>query len=130
MFEISIYFSIMYIIINYVNKGYFLKWHILEIISNNLLMDIYLIIVFIFFGILWIYIAYLVVKLKGESQKINKIIYAYCIFWTIIFVVFAFFFINNNHFYFTDRIFIVVISWALSVKNSSFCLDLIQLKNE
>ena len=127
MFLLSIYFSIMYVSINYVNKGYFLKWHILEIVSKNLVTDIQLILCFIFLGFIWVYTGYIMVKSKIIIKKINikKIFYIYCITWSIIFVSFAIYFINSNKFYFTDRIFIVVVSWSLAFKNSSCCLDLL-----
>lgn len=126
IFIIGIYFSIMYVSINYVNKGYFLKWHVLEIVSNNLITDIQLILFFVFFGFIWVYSGYLMKgKIKGKQRQFKKIIYLYCLFWTIVFVTFGLYFINNNLFYFTDRIFIVVVSLALALKNSSFCLDIL-----
>jgi len=68
MLVISIYFSIMYITINYVSKGYFLKWHILEIISDNLIIDIQLILCFISFGLIWVYTGHLIIKMNVQTK--------------------------------------------------------------
>lgn len=132
MFEISIYFSFMYIIINFVNKGYLLKWHILEIVSSNLITDIGLILLLMAVGLLWVYLGYQIVLLEAGATHghTQNIMYTVCIFWTFSFVAFAHYVINHHHFYFTDRIFIIVVSWSLAVKNSSFCLDLVERGRE
>ena len=50
----------------------------------------------------------------------------YCLVWFVVFVGGALFALSRVNFYFTDRILIVVCSWALPVKTASYCLDRLQ----
>jgi len=53
----------------------------------------------------------------------QTIIWTFCACFAAIFVLGGLWFIYTFDFYFTDRIFIVVISWAFPVKTTSYCLD-------
>lgn len=57
MFECGIYFCIVYTMINYINKGYFLQWDILLTIINNLSWDSLAITFSLVFSLLEIYLA-------------------------------------------------------------------------
>lgn len=113
----------MYIVSNYINKGYFLKWDILQTIGNNLVEDTCVISLFIGLAILQMYIGNLLSKLIDNLDTKMKYVYGYCFGWLCFFVLIGLYVINAKHFYFTDRIFIVVVSWALPVKTASYCID-------
>lgn len=113
----------MYIVSNYINKGYILKWDILLTITNNLIEDSSIISLFISLAVLQMYLNHLLSKLYQCSSHKLQYVYAYCFGWMCFFVSIGLFVINTMDFYFTDRIFIVVVSWALPVKTASYCID-------
>jgi hypothetical protein len=57
LFESGIFFSLMYIVTNLLNKGYVLKWGILLTIANNLIDDIQVICCFAALSFLQMYLA-------------------------------------------------------------------------
>ncbi len=111
----------MYIVSNYINKGYFLKWDILQTITNNLLGDSSVILLFVVLALLQMYIRNLMNRMHISSR--TAVVYGYCLIWLGLFVIIGLYVINAKHFYFTDRIYIVVVSWALPVKTASYCID-------
>lgn len=113
----------MYIVSNYINKGYFLKWDILQTIANNLVEDTAIISTFLALSLLQMYLTHLISKIYHNTNNKLQVMYAYCFVWLCLFVLIGLYVINAKHFYFTDRIFIVVVSWALPVKTASYCID-------
>ena len=117
----------MYIASNYMIKAYFLKWDILQTITNNFIEDVAVICLLVFLGLVQIYLGHLLLKIYRKDERKAVATYLYCLAWLALFVSLGLYVINTNNFYFTDRIFIVVVSWALPVKTASFCID--QLTN-
>ena len=113
----------MYIVSNYINKGYFLKWDILQTIANNLVQDAAIICTFVGLSLLQMYLSNLISKIYHNNGSKMQVLYGYCFVWLCLFVLMGLYVINAKHFYFTDRIFIVVVSWALPVKTASYCID-------
>jgi hypothetical protein len=70
-FEVLIYllachFPIIYMILNYINKGYLLKWDVLETVVNNLTLDFLVFLTFLGLALLQIYIMELILKIKTD----------------------------------------------------------------
>jgi hypothetical protein len=63
IFECGIYFAFVYTIVNYINKGYFLKWDILLTIANNSYWDALAVVLFLSFAITQIYFSNLLLPL-------------------------------------------------------------------
>ncbi len=125
LFESGIYFSLMYIVTNLINKGYVLKWHILHTITANLIEDLTVISSFALLSFMQMYLTLLLLRVMSR-----KGVYCYCLIWLGVFVAIGLYAINTLDLYFTDRIFIVVVSWALPVKTASFCIDQMSSKDQ
>lgn len=123
MFESGIYFCILYTVSNYFNTGHILKWDILSIIINNLRWDAYAIGAGLLLAFLQMYLSHLLIRVTKTMNNKNAIMYTYCILWLFLFVVAGIYVMNFIEFYFTDRIFIIVVSWSLPVKTGSYCID-------
>jgi len=63
IFECGMYFAFVYMIINYINKGYFLKWDILLTIANNSYWDGLAVALSLIFSLTQIYLADLLLPL-------------------------------------------------------------------
>jgi hypothetical protein len=122
LFECGIYFSLMYIVSNYINKGYLLQWDVLSTIANNFIEDVAVISSLVALAFLQIYLSTLLLR-QLPAQRQATYVYGYCLAWLGLFVGSGLLAINTINFYFTDRIFIVVVSWALPVKTASYCID-------
>ena len=123
MFECGIYFSLMYIISNFLNKGYLLKWDVLSFIADNFIHDVYVIFSLIAIGLLQMYLAQRIIKTLINLKNRQHIMNIYAFVWFCGFIGAGIIALSRGNFYFTDRIFIVVVSWALPVKTASFCID-------
>jgi len=108
--------------INYINKGYFLKWDILLTIINNLSWDTLAVSLSLIFSLVEIYMADLLLPLFKDEQKRRLFTYIYSACWLCFFVGGGLVLISIINFYFTDRILIVVLSWAFPVKTASYCI--------
>ena len=113
----------MYIVTNLINKGYVLKWDILQTITSNLIEDLTVISSFAGLSFMQMYLGMLLLRVMSP-----KIMYFYCLLWLGVFVGVGLYAINTLDLYFTDKIFIVVVSWGLPAKTASFCID--QLPSE
>lgn len=92
-------------------------------VANNLVSDFMAISLAMLLAIIQIYLVDLLIRLPLGSSSKKWMVYGYCAFWLCLFVVGALVLISTLEFYFTDRIFIVVCSWAIAVKTSSYCID-------
>lgn len=63
IFECGMYFAFVYMIINYINKGYFLKWDILLTIASNSYWDGLAVALSLIFSLTQIYLADLLLPL-------------------------------------------------------------------
>ena len=63
MFECGIYFFIVYTMVNFINKGYFLKWDILLTILNNFYGDTIAVTVSLFLSLAQLRLADLILPL-------------------------------------------------------------------
>jgi len=87
-------------------------------IGNNLVWDGAATLTFFLLSLLQVKVGKLLLKIFNKTT-----ISVYCLIWLIVMVNFGIWVIGSRDFYFTDRIFIVVLSWALSAKTGSYCLD-------
>lgn len=117
------HFAIFYTVTNYINKGYLVKLDVLATVANNLVWDFMAISTAMLLAILQIYLVDLLIRLPLSSHSKKLMVYGYCAFWLSVFVVSALVVVSAWDFYFTDRIFIIVCSWGIPVKTSSYCLD-------
>jgi hypothetical protein len=69
------------------------------------------------------YLAGLLVRMTNHIKGQEARVYLFCLVWLGIFVAIGLYAINSLSLYFTDKIFIVVVSWALPVKTASYCID-------
>ena len=127
MFLIAIHFAVIYMVTNYINKGYILKWDVLHIVGSNLVEDAAAISSMIGFAMVELYLGDLMIKMLRNMKGREVIAFGYCLVFGCVFVGGGLYLISQVDFYFTDRIFIVVVSWAMPVKTASYCLD--RLKN-
>jgi hypothetical protein len=122
LFLVAVHFAIIYIVTNYVSKGYLLKWDVLSTVAGNLFETVVAIGAAMLFALLEIYTADAIIHTLGE--KLGKSwVWLYCGLWLVGSVVGGWYLISGVRFYFTDRIFVVVVSWTFPVKTASYCLD-------
>jgi hypothetical protein len=127
MFECGIYFCLLYTVANYLNRGYILQWHTLDIITNNLFHDASAMTTGLILAFIQMHLASPLLTLLRSHPQQTKLLYVYCGVWLLLFVVGGLMVMQTVQFYFTDRIFIVVVSWSLPVKTASYCIDQLQM---
>ena len=123
MFLIAVHFAVVYMVTNYINKGYILKWDVLQIVGSNLVEDLAAISSMIGFAVVQLYLGDLVIRVLRNMKGREIIAFGYCLLFGCAFVGGGLYLISRVDFYFTDRIFIVVVSWAMPVKTASYCFD-------
>lgn len=96
---------------------------VLITVANNLVWDFIAISLAMLLALIQIYLVDLLIRLPLSSEYKKWMVYGYCCFWLCFFVMGALILISTLDFYFTDRIFLVVCSWGIAVKTSSYCLD-------
>ena len=123
IFLITVHFAFIYLLTNYLQKGYILNWTVLLAIFNNLIWDGEVILGGVVLVLRQIYISDGIGRLVRNSKNRHVVIYGYCFLWLVGFVVGGLVVMGGVDFYFTDRILIVVCSWAFPVKSASYCMD-------
>jgi len=118
-----VHFAIIYLLTNYLQKGYILNWTVLRTIFNNLILDMQVVLTGVVLVLGQIYLSDLIGRMLKNNKYRYGIIYGYCLVWLAIFVLGGVAIINHYDFYFTDRIFIVVCSWTFPTKSGSYCID-------
>ena len=117
IFLYAIYFCINYCLINYLNRGLPIQPQILTVIVKNLIWDAVAVLVLLAMATVQVRVGRLLGKKLGFA-----LMGLYCGVWLVLLVGTGLYLISSIDFYFTDRILIVVMSWALSAKTASFCL--------
>ena len=117
IFISAVVFCIGYTLLNLINRGKPFQPHVLALIVSNLVWDGAAMLLLLVLAALQIRMA---IFIGGKLS--TTLMGIYCGAWLCGLVGLGLWLVNSIDFYFTDRIFIVVVSWSLSVKTASFCL--------
>lgn len=87
MFECGIYFCLLYTVANFLNRGYILQWHTLDIITSNLYHDASAMTTGLILAFVQMYLARPLLALLRTHPQQTKLLYLYCGLWLLLFVV-------------------------------------------
>jgi len=93
-------------------------------------MDLSVITICLLLAIAQMYICQLMLNIVKHSLNKYRMVYGYCLVWMMVFVVGMGWVLGSFDFYFTDRIFIVVIGWSAPVKTASYCIDYLHMMEQ
>ena len=113
-FMYSIYFIVVYPVLNYLHGEDLFGMAILTVVETNILWDFLSVLLFIFLSLVLIQISHM--------HIFSSLIFQLALI-SGTFVGSGLLIANAYQLYFTDRIFIIVLSWSFFVKTVSFILD-------
>lgn len=122
----TIYFSIVYPALNFMKTGTFFQKALFKMLQTNLFWDIASIVIFLI-------LSFCLMSLSSFTKAICKnltktqigfvFIPLIGVLWSL-FVGIGLYIVRNFPMYFTDKIFIVVMSWAFCIKTLSYIFDM------
>lgn len=122
----TIYFSIVYPALNYMKTGTFFQKALFKMLQTNLFWDIASIVIFL---ILSFCLMSLSSFTKAICRNLTKTQIGFVfipligVLWSL-YVGIGLYIVRNFPMYFTDKIFIVVMSWAFCIKTLSYIFDM------
>lgn len=122
----TIYFSIVYPALNYMKTGTFFQKALFKMLQTNLFWDIASIVIF---SILSFCLMSLSSFTKAICKNLTKTQIGFVfipligVLWSL-YVGIGLYIVRNFPMYFTDKIFIVVMSWAFCIKTLSYIFDM------
>lgn len=122
----TLYFAFVYPALNYMKTGNFFQKALFKILEANLLCDIASILLFLALSFCFMELSRLTKAIcKNLTKTQTKLVFIPLIgvLWSL-YVGIGLFIVRNFHMYFTDKIFIVVMSWAFCIKTLSYIFDM------
>lgn len=122
----TIYFSIVYPTLNYLKTGSFFEKALFKMLQTNVFWDMAAILIFLLLSFCLMSLSSLtkaICKNLTKTQTTLVFIPSIGILW-LIYVGIGFYIVRNFPMYFTDKIFIVVLSWAFFIKTLSYIFNM------
>lgn len=122
----TIYFSIVYPALNYMKTGNFFEKALFKIVQTNLIWDFVSILIFLVLSFCLIQCSSLTKAIcKNLTKNQTRLVFIPLIgvLWSL-FVGIGLYIVRNFPMYFTDKIFIVVMSWVFCIKTLSYIFDM------
>lgn len=122
----TIYFSIVYPALNYMKTGNFFQKALFKILQTNLFWDFFSLLIFLFMSFCLMSISSLTKPLlkKLTKNQISMLFILLIGFLWSLYVGIGLYIVRNYPMYFTDKIFIVIMSWAFCIKTLSYIFDM------
>ena len=121
----TLLFSIVFPALNYIKTGNFFQKAYFKMIETNLYWDVISLIVFILLSVCLMSVSHITKKLSKNLTKNNvRILFISLIglLW-LVYIGIGLYIVKNYPMYFTDKIFIVVMSWNFFIKTLSYIFD-------
>lgn len=113
-FMYSVIFTITYPLLNFLEHKDLFGITVIKLVETNLIWDLISALLFIFLAFIFIQLE----KMLGKNYY--RALMAATL---VVFMACGFFIVRNYRMYFSDRIFIVVLNWALCAKTLSYIHD-------
>jgi hypothetical protein len=121
----TLYFAIVFPALNYIKTGNFFEKAYFKIIETNLFWDALSMLVFILLSVCLMSLSHINKTLSKRLTKNNVTILfigLVGLLW-LIYIGIGLYIVRNYPMYFTDKIFIVVMSWTFFIKTLSYIFD-------
>lgn len=112
-FVYSLYFILVFPILKFMKEGTVMDLAVIKVTQTNLIWDVVSLTCFVFVACVFLTMG----KPWNRSRKLMIVVYL------LSFVGLGYYVVDNIEMFFTDRIFIVVMSWNFFFKMISFELD-------
>ena len=122
----TVYFSVVYPALNYIKTGTFFQKAFFKVFETNIMWDIISVFIFLIISLCFMSASSFtkaICKNITKKQATLLFIPVIGILWSI-YVGIGFKIVRNYPMYFTDKIFIVVMSWAFFIKTLSYIFDM------
>jgi hypothetical protein len=122
----TVYFSVVYPALNYMKTGSFFEKTLFKLLEFNLICDLISLLLFLILSVCLMSLSSLTKALcKNLTKQQTAFIFIPLVglLWSV-YVGIGFYIVRSYRMYFTDKIFIVVMSWVFFIKTLSYIFDM------